>query len=110
MEDIKFIVEIAVGVALGGVLAWWIILTLQRWLHLVHATPCWPMTSSDVEDLASWETWQSLTDAHFYLEPVQWARNRLRRKWRRHCETLKEQGWSTEKILGLRVPRTGTGG
>src|SRR5438128_1500926 len=98
MADWRLVVEVALGVAIGIVLAWWAIRTLERWSHLIHATPCWPTTSFEVDHLDLWEAGEALSDCR-YPAPVGWARKRLRRKWRRHCEWLKGLGWSTEEIL-----------
>jgi hypothetical protein len=101
------IVELALGVTVGIVLAWWAIRTLERWSYLVHATPCWPTTLDQVERLESWEKFEALDDLLRYPTPVRWIRGRLRRKWRRHCELLRSLGWSDEEILGRpdRQPR-----
>lgn len=97
----RLVIEVALGVAVGSVLAWWAIRTLERWSYLIHATPCWPTEPDHVERLDSWEKFAALDDLLRYPTPVQWVRRRLRRKWRRHCELLKSLEWSTEEILGI---------
>jgi hypothetical protein len=96
----QIVIEVALGVAVGTVLAWWAIRTLERWSYQIHATPCWPMTSFEVEHLDLWESGEALKDCR-YPAPVGWARKRRRKEWRRHCEFLKGLGWNTEEILGL---------
>jgi len=96
----RLVIEVALGVAVGIVLAWWAIRTFERWSHLIHATPCWPTTPYEVEHLDVWESIQAVDDCR-YAAPVQWARHRLRRRWRRHCELLKSLEWSNEEIVGL---------
>jgi hypothetical protein len=100
MGDLRLVAEVALGVGIGIVLAWWAIRTLERWSYLAHATPCWPTTPFEVEHFNLWDAGEAMTDCR-YPVPVQWARHRLRRKWRRHCERLKGSEWSTEEILGL---------
>ena len=95
------VMEVALGVAIGVVLAWWAIRTLEHWSSLVHdpERPCWPTEPDQIDSLDAWAKLQAAFDPIHYPAPVCWVRRRLRRKWRRHCEMLKRLGWSNEDII-----------